>query len=565
MSSTIAKSFKTADACLTLWAGLIVVITVLAYIPSLRGGFVWDDAIYITNNPLVKAPDGLHRFWFSTEASDYYPLTWTLWWAEWRLWGNSATGYHVVSVLLHAINALLVWSILRHLKIAGAWLSAVLFAIHPVNVASVGWISEQKNTLSMLFAALAILAYLKFNQEERPAWYGLSLAAFILALLSKSAVVMLPVALLACVWWMRRSVCLKDLVRTVPFLLASLIFGLVTIWFQNNRVLRGHPGRSDSLLSRLAGAGWVSWFYAYKAALPINLTAIYPRWMIDTSSWLSYVPIVILAASFTVLYLNRKGWSRPLLFGFGYFVLMLFPVLGAFDQSFYQYSLMADHWQYYSIIGLIALAVAGGASIYRTGKYGRYWGWAVCAGLILALGWATWSRTHIYANSEALWRDTIEKNPNAWAAHANLGNVLLESGKVAEAVRQYEQALRIEPFLAEPHNNLGTILVHAGRLQDAIGQYEQALRVKIDYPEAQNNLGLALMIAGRNDEAAPHLRAAVDLNPNYAEARYNLAVLLANQGKTDEAISQLQSAVKVDHRQQFQSKLDELIVLKSHH
>ena len=533
----------------------------------MSGGFVWDDGIYITGNPLVKAPDGLYRFWFTTEAFDYYPMTWSLWSLEWRQWSEAAAGYHLISVLLNAINAVLLWLVLRRLDIPGAWFAAVVFAIHPVNVASVAWISEQKNTLAMLFCVQAVLFYLRFDQEHDRVWYVFSLAAFICALLSKSAVVMLPMVLLACVWWVRRTVRVTDLLRTAPFFLLSFMFGLVTIWFQSNRVLRGHPTRSDSLMSLIIGSGWASWFYVYKAILPVKLTAIYPKWKIDTSGWLSSLPILLLAACFATFYLNRRSWGRPWLFAFGCFLIMLFPVLGFFDQSFYQYSLVADHWQYFSIVGVIALAMAGSVSVYRrSGKFGRY---SICvfwASLMLLLGHATWSRTHVYANSEALWRDVIAKNPNAWSAHVNLGNAFLQAGKIQDAVVEYEEALKIEPFLAEPHNNLGTILVRSGQLAEAIAHYEQALRIKLDYPEAQNNLGLALMGAGEFDAAVQHLKAAIQLNANYGEARYNLAVILANQGKTDEAISQLERAVEVEpDRQAFRTQLEALRRPKSTH
>jgi tetratricopeptide (TPR) repeat protein len=244
---------------------------------------------------------------------------------------------------------------------------------------------------------------------------------------------------------------------------------------------------------------------------------------------------------------------------------MLFPVLGFFDQSFYQYSFVTDHWQYFSIIAVIALATAGGVSVYRrSGTFGRCSICVISASLMLALGCATWSRTHVYANSEALWRDVIAKNPNAWSAHVNLGNAFLEVGKVQDAAVQYEEALKIEPFLAEPHNNLGTILIRSGQLPEAISHYEQALRIKLDYPEAQNNIGLALMSAGEFEAAVQHLKAAIQLNPNYGEARYNLAVILANQGKTDEAISQLGLAVEVEpDRQEFRTQLEALRRLKS--
>ena len=240
-----------------LLAFALAVVTFVVYFPALGGGFVFDDDSLIIQNQLIHASDGLHRFWFTTQAPDYYPLTWSLWWVEWHLWGDNASAYHVVNVLLHAVNVILVWRILRRLKIPGAWLAALVFAVHPVNVATVAWISEQKNTLSMLFYAIAILLYLKFDEEGNGRSYLFSLAAFLLALLSKSAVVMLPVVLLGCVWWQRRRIQWKDVLRTLPFFALSLGSGLTTIWFQHNRALGGHAVRTGGFLSHLAAAcGW---------------------------------------------------------------------------------------------------------------------------------------------------------------------------------------------------------------------------------------------------------------------------------------------------------------------
>ena len=215
-----------------LLALALMLITLVTYAPVWHAGFIWDDKELLVDNPLVRASDGLYRFWFTTEALDYYPLTSSLCWLEWRLWGSSATGYHVVNVFLHAANAALLWIILRRLKVPGAWLAGLIFAIHPVTVATAAWVSEQKSTLSMLFYLLAILLYLRFDEKGSWRSYGLALGAFLLALLSKTAVVMLPVVLLGCVWWQRRSVRGKDVIRSVPFFALSLILGLVTVWFQ---------------------------------------------------------------------------------------------------------------------------------------------------------------------------------------------------------------------------------------------------------------------------------------------------------------------------------------------
>ena len=529
-----------------LLALVLMLVTFVAYTPVWHAGFIWDDDLPHHDNRMVKASDGLYRFWFTTEAPDYYPLTWSLWWLEWRLWGDSAMGYHVVNVLLHAVNAVLLWMILRRLKIPGAWLAGLVFAIHPVNVATVAWISEQKNTLSMLFYAVAILLYLRFDEESRWRWYGLSLAAFLLALLSKTAVVMLPVVLLGCVWWLRGRVRRKDLLRSLPFFVLSLVLGLVTIWFQYHRAMGGSAVRTDGFLSRLAAAGWVPWFYLYKALLPVNLTVIYPKWEIDASRWISYVPGMLLVGCLALFWWKRKTWGRPLLFGLGYFVAMLFPVLGFFDQGFYQYSLVADHWQYYSIIGVIALVVAAGVTLCReTGSLRRRIGTVAGAVVLVALGASTWIRASVYSDAETLWRDTLAKNPNAWVAHDSLGNALLRAGRLQDAIRHYEQALQIKPDYAVAHDNLGNALLQAGRLQDAIGHYEQALRIKPDDAVEHYNLGNALLQAGRLQDAIGHYEQALRIKPDYADAHINLAAALYGLGKIQDAIGHYEQGLRI--------------------
>jgi tetratricopeptide (TPR) repeat protein len=529
-----------------LLALLLVLVTFAAYTPVWHAKFIWDDDHHITNNRIVKAGDGLYRTWFTTEPADYYPLTESLWWLEWRLWGDGALGYHIVNVLLHALNAALVWMILQRLKIPGAWLAALVFAIHPVNVATVAWISEQKNTLSMLFYAVAILFFLRFDEENRWRWYGLSLAMFLLALFSKSAVVMLPVVLLGCVWWRRGRVRWKDLLCSIPFFALSLVLGLATIWFQYNRALDGGIVRTVGFPFRLAAAGWAPWFYLYKALLPINLSVFYPKWEINASLWVSYLPGMLLAGCVTLFWWKRQTWGRPLLFALGYFVTMFFPVLGFFDQGFYTYSLVADHWQYYSIIGMIALVVAAGVTLCRgTGLLRRRIGTVTGAVVLVALGTSTWIRASVYSDAETLWRDTLAKNPNAWLAHNNLGAALEQAGQVEDAIGHYEQALRLDPNYAMAHYNFGVALEQAGRVQEAIGHYEQALRIKPHYAEAHINLGAALMGQRRVPEAIGHFEQALQIKPDSAEAHCNLGTALLQTGRVQEAIGQYEQALRI--------------------
>ena len=534
-------------AGLPILAILLVVLTFATYAPVLRGGFTWDDDALITNNRIIKHGDGLRTLWFTTEARDYYPITGSLYWLEWRAWGNNATGYHLLNVLLHAANALLVWMVLRRLKIPAAWLAALVFAVHPVNVATTAWVSEQKNTLSMLFAAVAAFLWLRFYDEGRWRWYGFSFAAFLLALLSKSAVVMLPVVLLGCVWWMRGRVRWRDVWCSVPFFVASLVLGLMTVWFQYHRAMQGNPVRTDSFLARLAGAGWVPWFYLYKALLPLNLMVIYPKWQIDAGHWVSYVPGALLVGCFLVFWWKRRAWGRPLLFGLGYFVVMLFPVLGFVDQGFYSYSLVADHWQYYSIVGVIALAVAAGDEACR--KIGRrycHWGTVAAVAVVTVMGVASWQRNYVYAADERLWQDNVAKNPRAWLAWLNLGLNREWAGHPDAAVGYIEQALQIEPDVADTQNSLGLVLLQLGRAPEAVPHLEWALRLDPDNADAHNTLALALLRLGRAPEAIPHFEQALRIEPDDADTHINLGNALFQGGKVSEAFSHYQQALRLD-------------------
>ncbi|HUJ73190.1 MAG TPA: tetratricopeptide repeat protein [Verrucomicrobiae bacterium] len=529
-----------------MWGGLIVLITLLAYMPVWHGKFIWDDSL-IVKNRLVKASDGLHRFWFTTQAPDYYPLTWSLWWAEWRWWGDSATGYHVLNVVMHAACAVLIWTILRRLKIPGAWLAGLVFAVHPVNVATVAWVSEQKNTLSMLFYLTAILLYLRFDEGGRWRWYELSWLAFLLALLSKTAVVMLPVVLLGCMWWQHGVIRWKDWLRVMPFFVLALILGLVTVWFQYHRVLGGHRIRTDGFLPRVAAAGWVPWFYLYKALYPSNLCVIYPKWHIDASRWVSYVPGAVILGCLTLFWRKRETWGRSPLFGLGYFVVTLFPVLGFFDQGFYGVSLVADHWQYCSIIGIIAWMVAAGVTLcQRLGPQRQYVGLLAGAAVSVALGTATWLRSRVYIDSRTLWATALVENPNAWLAHNNLGYLLARDGDLVGATWHYEQALRLEPDYAAAHNNLGTALLRAGQIQEAIRHFARAVEIEPDWAAAHNNLGNALLQMGEIQNAVSQFEQAVQNDPDYAEAHYNLGNALWKEGKIQGALEQYQKAVLLD-------------------
>ena len=530
---------------------LIVAAAVIIYFPSLSGGFIWDDSsIYITNNQIIKSSDGLYRFWCISKELDYYPVSNSTFWIEWRLWGMNPTGYHVTNLIFHIVSTLLIWYILQKLSMPGAFLAALIFAVHPVNVESVAWIAQRKNLMAMVFFLLTILCYLKAETQPPPRkplywpgigfWYRLSLVAFMLGILSKGSVVVLPVLLLGIVWWIR-DVTKWDMVGIAPFFVAAVIFTGLNVWTHSSST---EVIRNVSFVERLLGAGGVIWFYLYKAILPLNLMFVYPQWNIRAGNLAWWLPLLAVLIVTAVLWWYRKSWSRPLLFAWGFFCVALAPVMGLADIYFMKFSLVADHYQHIAIIGVIVL-VSTGFSTWRQ----RLQGVVHCAATVIAiiavgtLAFLTWRQSGIYCNEITLFRDTLQKNPDCWMAHNNLGYALAQTGRPREALEHYQQALRLEPNIAEFHNNLGNALKDLGRLPEAIEQYRLALKLDPQFAEIYNNLGIALAEAGQWPDAIEQYRQALRLKPYDAEIITNLGVALSNVGRLSEAIKHYQKAV----------------------
>jgi len=535
----------------TFWTGFgIVGLAIIVYIPAMQAGYVWDDDVFLHNNPLIKAADGLYRFWFTTQPPDYFPLTSSMLWIEWRLWGDNPAGYHVVNILLHAGSCLLLWRVLRQLAIPGAWLAALIFALHPVNVESVAWITQRKNTLPMLFYLASLLLYLKYDRAPaesaiRKPFYAAALGTFLLGLLAKTSVVVLPVVLLLCVWWRRDKITRADIRPTVPFFALALILGLVTVWYQTYSAIGEDVVREDGMLSRLLIAGRAVWFYLYKAFLPFELIFSYPRWRADLGSPLAYVPLLALVAVFAALWrFRRHRVGKPLLFALAYFVVGLLPVLGFVDIYYMRYSLVADHWQYLSLIAVAALLGAGlTVGLRRVNlEKARV---PAAAVLLVALGALTWRQQADYRDAETLWRNTIAKNPTSRLAHYNLAQLLDERGEEARAEHHFEQAVRAAPEEADVAVGMGLMLIDAGRLRDAAEVFGKVVADHPDNAVAHKSLGVALEGLGRLDDAAAHLEQAARLRPGYEEALNNLAAVRLAQGRAEAAVEPLVRAIKL--------------------
>jgi tetratricopeptide (TPR) repeat protein len=509
----------------------IVVVTSIAYLPSWHGGFILDDDGLLTKNTLVHAPDGLHSIWFTTQTQDYWPLTYTTFWLEWRLWGDDPTGYHLVNLALHVAAALLIWTILYRLSVPGAFLAAVLFALHPVNVESVAWISQRKNTLALLFFLLSILWYLNYDRTltrrsaettnasaqsnlpdppRKAGWYWLSLCAFALALLSKGSVVVLPPILLGLIWW-RRKIEKADLTRMAPFFVLAVAFTAVNIWFQSLAT----PGviRAANFTERLLGAGAVVWFYLYKALWPLNLAFVYPAWHIQPNRWWWWLPLSAAIGVTALLWWQRNtAWGRSLLLAWGFFCVALVPVMGFTDVGYMRFSLVADHYQHIAIIGVLAL-VAAAWSDWRQHSVGSLHHAATAAAVVVVgtLTYLTWQQSGLYQNARTAYEAALEKNPDSWMLHGNLGGTLADEGEAAAAIEQLDEALRLNPASYDAEFNLGRTLIKLHRLPEALEHLQDAVRLKPDYYAAYYQLVMLYAQTDRPDEALATAEKALEI------------------------------------------------------
>lgn len=514
------------NAGMARWAGalLLAVVTALAYSPSLRGGFLIDDNILLTNSDMIEASNGLYRFWFTTEAPDYWPLTSTTLWLEWRLWGMNPTGYRVTNLVLHILESLLLWHVLNKLKIPGAYLAAFLFAVHPVNVQTVAWIAQRKNLMAMLFYLPAILWYVKFDEttQGRWKWYGLSLLACAAAMLGKGSVATLPLVLLLVVW-MRRPLRQRDLLEIAPFFMVCGTFTLVNLYLRTH----GHEAavRDLGFLERLLRASAVVWFYLYKALVPIDLLFIYRKWKIDANDIFWWLPLAAAGAVSAILWRYRLSKGRAFLIAWLFFCMALLPVMGFARVGFMNYSYVSDHYQHIAIIGVIALAAVGWNQLQRRAQLPA----RILALIVLVtFAWLTFQKNRLYGDVERLYARTLAANPDVPIIQNDYGNILLNRGEQAKALEHYERALALGPILPEYHFNRGVALAQLGRPGEAAMEYGKALAINPDYAMAHDRLGLAIIQQGGPESLAiDHFKRAVRLKPELVSAMNNLAWLYA--------------------------------------
>jgi protein O-mannosyl-transferase len=531
----------------------------IVYQPVWHGGFIWDDNAHVTR-PDLRSWQGLYRIWFDMGATQqYYPMLHSAFWIEHKIWGDATLGYHLTNILQHVIAAVLLAIILRRLSIPGAYLAAAIFALHPVHVESVAWITEQKNTLSAVFYLGSALAYLHFDESRDKRLYAVALVLFVLGLLSKTVTATLPAALLVIFWWQRGKLSWRrDVWPLVPFFVLGAAAGCFTAWLE--RALGGAEGADFDLtiIERCLLAGRVVWFYLGKLFWPSELLFIYPRWKISQNLGSQYLFPALLLLLLGILWCFRLRWRGPLA-GVLYFVGTLFPVLGFFNVYPFMYSYVADHFQYLASLGIIVMASSG--IFWVLNRY-RLWGTqkgdAACLILLSVLACLTWQHCRMYADVKTLYRTTIDRNPTCWMAYNNLALIYIGHGQIDEGIAYLEKALELRPQFAQAHTNLGIILAARGKTDEAIAHHLKALEIKPDYVDAHNNLGNVLAKRGELDKAIDHYRQVLKFKPNHIEANLNLGILLSSRGRFDEAIVHYKKALELATLQNRQAMVESI-------
>ena len=541
---TAATSYSRQDALALVALGLLVTIS---YLPAmLWGGFVWDDNHYIKVDP-VRDVSGLWQIWFSPNTlkeGHYWPITYTTFWLEHKLWGFAPAGYHIVNVLLHLANTLLVWHLMRRLAVPGAWMVAAVFAVHPLHVESVGWIFERKDVLSGLFYLAAVLAWMRFVEQPSRGRYACSIVLYTAGLLSKSIVVTLPVALLIWPWWKQGRVTSTDLLRLVPFFVIGLVIALGDLSSYRSVY---HKEFDYSLAERTLIAARALWFYTGKLLWPTDLAVIYPRWDIHVANPLAWGCLVGAVALAVALWRFRRQLGRGLLAGALFFAITLSPTLGFVDYNYMVYAFVADRYQYLAGIGVMAVVV--GSVAYGVRRLSDLWqkGALGVAGMVLVvLGLLTWRQASIWRDDETFNRHIIALNPQARSAHLNLGAALYKQGRYEEALDAARVAVEQDPEYVKVHVLLGAIFRALDRFKEAETHLRRVIAFNPQEQGAHLNLGAALYKQGRYEEALDAIRVAVEQDPDLFEAHFNLGAIFDALGRSEEAETHLRRALELN-------------------
>jgi len=568
-----------------LLSAVIVLAGFWVYSPSYHGGWLWDDDVLILDNPTVQhrvsadpnaPPDSLAslaRLWLKPAGADFFPLFYTALWAQWPFFGTDSTGYHIVTISLHIAGALLLWALLAKMKIPGASLAGLVFAIHPVCVESVAWVSELKNTLSLPPFLLACLCWVGQDGEadprKRQRLFQLSILFFLVAMLAKTSMVAFPVVTLLYAWWKHGKVAGRDVVRALPLFAISIVLGWLTIQYQWGRAIGGENIHLASLFTvdgffdRMAISGRGVLHYLATILWPLGLLPVYPRWGVDPPGFWMFLAWPVILGALVWMWKNRAAefppqWGRHALFAFGFFLLMLGPVLGFVDISYMRITWVADHFVYLPMIGILALLCAGAVFFFeRLEEISKPKCLSLGALFLAVLAFLAFRYTTVWKDETSLWEYTLRRNWDAWQAHSRLGALKSNRGDFDSAHTHFLNAVRLRPDLPETRNNLGSshlvrseIFLKQGNKKAAEAEVEagvacfrEACRSGPSHGIWHLNLANALTTAGRYSEAEEKFQEILDRNPGHARTRHSYGFSLFQAGRLDEAIEQFRRAL----------------------
>lgn len=534
-------------------AALLVILPLAAYLPAYDAGFYSDDVSHIVQNERLRTARGLGEIWSDARGTDdlYYPLTFTTYWIDYHLWGMNPAGYHTPNIILHALNSLLVWLVFRRLGIPGAWFAGAIFALHPVHVESVAWVTERRNTLSACFYLLSFLVYLgyrrigangaggvdgggaaglteTYGRVRRAPRHGTYIAALVLfaaALLSKTATLSLPAAILLVVWWKTGRLRARDWLPLVPFFVIGIALSLWTAGLERTLIERGGPGWGEyTTADRLLIAGRAVWFYLGKVLLPADLSFIYPQWPVGVHGWAPYLyPLGVIALAGLLLTARRRIGRGPAA-AWLFFVGTLLPVLGLLDFFYMMLSFVADRFLYLPSLGIIALVTGYASSgCRRAGIPARRIALVIAIAVLAVLAASTWQRSSCFENAERLYGDVLAKHPDSWVGHYSLGVVLAAAERPADALPHLEAAAGLKTNFPSIRGYLGVVYAQLGRHEEALRSFREALDQNPNDAEIRTNLGVALVTIGRYDEAIKEYGKVLASSPAYAPAVRNLS------------------------------------------
>jgi tetratricopeptide (TPR) repeat protein len=529
-------------------AAIILAAALFIYSPVFHGGWLMDDNIEVASNAVVQDPAGLPKIWHGDAGADYLPLKFTVVWFLWQAFGANPVAYHLTSIALHVLSALLLWRLLHRLGLRQAWVGGLLFAVHPIEVESVAWISELKNTLSLVFLLLTMEAWLSFDQRRRWPSYAGALLLFVAALLCKASVIMWPAVILLYAWWRRGRIGWGDVAASLPFFAVSLAAGVATVWLQQQRAIGTAVYPLGGLASRIALSGMNVAFYLSKIVFPVGLLPMYPRWRIDPPDAFEFLPWPILAALCVFCWTRRRtAWGRAVLFGLGFFIITLLPVLGFFKMSFMRIAWASDHLVYLPSLGILGLAAGGFGAMYdRLGKARRRYALAAGGLVLVLLVFTSHQYAQVYSSMEAMSRYTLQSNPDAWLAHQLYAVSAQQKGDFDTALVQATAAVGLKPDVPETQNALGLALEAKGNLPDAIAHLEAGIRLRPKNVVLHINLARCLVKAGRFEAALREYSTLQQLAPDNAIYPCDMGVCLYKLGRLDEAIAEFRQALAMD-------------------